>query len=336
MFKKLLALSCIVCLLFTGCGKEQDTTQSPQDGKNQPLVGVSLAGQQGELALQVTQQLEKQGFRVELFCAGNSASTQAGQLQTLLIAGAQVLIVQAVDSLALKDVEETAKVKNVPIIALDTLLMDTDWVWGYLSYDYEALGATMARKVVAEKQLDAEDAKACTIEFFFGAPENHSAYLLCKGAMEVFQPYLNAGKLVCRSGRTTFEDAYTAGTVDAARSACAHRLAENYGKKKLDICFAASDAIATGCRYALDDGGYTRSNWPVLIGQGGENTQTVKDGYQLVTYERNPFVMARTCAEMAKMAADGQPFQGDGSAQDNHVISVPGKILPVAEIGPSN
>ncbi len=339
MTKKQLALVGAVCLLLLGAligalagGKEQETTEQPQPTARQPLIGVSLAGQQGELALQMAQQLEKEGFRVEVFCAENSASKQVGQLQTLLIAGAVCLVVQAVDSLTLPEVEEAAKKQNVPIIALDTPLMDTDWVWGYLSYDYEALGRQMARKIIAQKQLDTEDAPSCTIEFFMGPPENHNAYLLHKGALSLLQPYLNAGKLVCPSGRTVFEDCYTDGTVAGAEAACADRLEISCGEKTLDICFAGSDAIATGCRYALDNGGYTRKNWPALIGQGGDNAQTVKDGYQLATYERNPFVQARTCAEMVKMAVNGETFAGDGTTRDNHVINVPTKILPVAEI----
>ena len=41
-----------------------------------------------------------------------------------------------------------------------------------------------------------------TIEFFMGSPDDNDAVMLYNGVMEVLQPYLDAGTLVCKSGRT--------------------------------------------------------------------------------------------------------------------------------------
>lgn len=290
------------------------------------LVAVSLAGPQDNiLSKQLTDALEKAGLSVNLLCADGSAATQKGQLQTLLDAAPKCLILQPVDALSLLDSLAQAKTQGIPVIACDEMLMDTDWVWGYVGFDYYTLGKLMAQKVVQAKGLDAADAKAQSMELFMSAPEKRSSFLLYEGAMEVFTPYLRSGKLTVPSGRTSFEDTCTGGTTADARSACALRLQN----KSLGICFAASDDIATGCNQALDSYGYTEKNWPVLIGQGGSNLQAIKDGYQLATYEKLPDALAQGCADAAVLAVTGKPLP-DATKLNNHIFDVPAKLLPTS------
>lgn len=290
------------------------------------LVGVSLAGaQDNALSKQLHSALEEAGFSVSLLCADSNTATQKGQLQTLLGADIQCLIVQPVDALSLLDILQQAKEKGVPVIACDEMLMDTDWVWGYVGFDYYTLGKLMAQRVAQAKGLDAADAKSQSIELFMGASEKRSSFLLYEGAMEVFTPYLRSGKLTVPSGRTSFEDTCTAGTTADARAACEMRLEST----SLDICFAASDDIATGCSQALDTYGYTRKNWPTLIGQGGGNAQAVKDGYQIATYAKAPIVLAEGCAEAAALAVAGKALP-DATTLNNHIFDVPAMLLPAS------
>lgn len=309
-------------------------TADPTPASEQPektvsgLVGVSLAGPaENTLSKQMTYALEEAGFTVTLLCADGNATTQKGQLQTLLDAEVNCLIVEPVDSLSLLDSLEKAKQQGVPVIACDEMLMDTDWVWGCVAFDYYTLGKEMAQKVVAAKGLDASDAESQTVELFMGAPEKRSSFLLYEGAMAVFTPFLQSGKLTVPSGRIGFEDTCTGGTTADARAACELRLQN----KSLGICFAASDDIATGCNQALDTYGYTRENWPVLIGQGGSNIQAVKDGYQLATYEKLPVALAQGCAEAAALAISGKTLPG-ATTQNNRVLDVPTKLLPASLI----
>ena len=324
--KKWLVAFLVICLLLTACGKEPEPQESTGEGK---VAGVCLAGSEDNpLGEQFQQQLQALGFTVKLSFAKGDAEEQARQMSQLL-RSADCLLVQAVDSVTLLEAEEEAREKKIPIIACDALLMDTKWVWGCVSYDYETLGAEMAKQVVEAKKLDEKKSKA-TIEFFMGTTEENSALLLHKGAMSVFQPYLDSGKLKCRSGRVSFEDTYVpGGTALQAEAECLSRLAKAYDGKKLDICFAGTDEIATGCRAALDANGYTRENWPILVGQGGENAQSVKDGYQLCTFQKDDFQMARQCAQFALAAVNGEN-PPEGTTVFNHVKDVPVSYLPVS------
>ena len=314
-----------ICLLLAACGNETKPSDSDGEGKT---VGVCLAGMpEDPLGEQLRQQLELLGFTAKISFAQGDAKEQAKQAEQLL-RNSQCLIIQAVDSLALLEVGVTAKEKNVPIIACDTLLMDTDWVWGCVSYDYEALGAEMAKQVIAAKKPEEKKSKL-TIEFFMGTPEDNSALLLHKGAISVLQPYLDSGSLECLSGRISFEDCYVpGGTALQAETECLSRLSKNYVEEKLDICFAGTDEIAAGCRAALDGSGYTRRDWPAIVGQGGQNGQTVKDGYQLCTFEKDAFALARQCAEFALSAVNGKNPPKETTVS-NHAIDVPVCYLPV-------
>lgn len=325
----LFLLAVCLCCAFAGCGEETEVAQPTETDR---LAGVCLAGvETDELSQQLQQQLQLQGFQVRMEYAARDAVQQASQMEELLDAGVDCLIVQAVDSVALLAAEAVAKEKKIPIIACDTMLMDTDWVWGCVSYNYEALGTQMARQVVTAEKLDETEGSA-TIEFFMGMPEDWGALLLHKGAMSVLQAYLSSGKLVCISGRVSFEDTYVPdGSGQQAQDACYDRLSLHYGEKKLDICFAGSDQIAAGCRVALDEKGYTQDNWPALIGQGGENAQSVKDGYQLCTFQKDDFKMARQCATWAVAAANGEN-PPKGTTVFNHVKDVPVSYLPVTLI----
>ena len=331
LFALLLAL-CFACLL-PGCGEKTPDGGKPA-GQAGGYVGVSLAGpEDSDLARQMKQQLEDLGLHATVRCAGQDAATQAADLNVLFAQGVQCLIVEAVDSLALLEAQAQYKQKNIPVIACDAMLMDTDWVWGCVSFDYGELGRKMAQNVVQTKKLDQEDTKACTIELFMGQPEDNNAYLLHQGALEVLQPYINSGKLVCRSGRISFEDCYTAGDSLVATESCNQRLESHYQKNPLDICFAATDEIAAGCRQSLELAGYTLENWPILTGQGGniENIQSVNEGYQLFTYRKDPHLLAQSAAQMAAQAIAGESFASD-SVYNNHILDVPAKFLPVTEI----
>lgn len=306
-----------------------NTDLTPPPSPEEPvtgLVGVSLAGStNNSLSGQITQALEAQGLKVNLLCANGDTGTQKAQVQTLLNANVSCLILEPVDSLALLEPLAAAKEKGVPVIACNGMLMDTDWVWGCITFDYFTLGKLMARKVAEAKNLDAEDGQIYKIELFMGAPESLNSLLLYQGAMEVLDPYLRTGKLIVPSGRTYFEDTYTGGTSENARQFCALRLK----KSKPDIIFAGSDEIATGCKQALLDKGYKPENWPVLIGQGGANAQDVKNGYQIATYAKAPIVLAENCAEAAVLALSGKALP-DTSTQHNHVFDVPTRLLPTS------
>lgn len=329
--KKALIFFLAMLLIFSifGCKKEE----TPPENLEKPLIGVSLAGGSDEatvaLAEAFEQELTRLGFVPAVQCAEGDCPAQIRQIEELIALNAKAVIVQAVDSITLLETEQTLKECNIPLIGCDTPLMDTDVAYGLVTYDYFSMGQKVAEAVVKAKGVDDKKAKPTTIELFMGAPEDGNSPLFSQGVLDVLKPYLESGKLVCKSGQTAYEDTYTPDDAESAKAACTRRLRGTYTQRKpLEICIAATDEIADGCRQALDKAGYTRKNWPALTGAGGteKSRQAVKDDYMLLTVEKDPLTLARACAEMAKDAAQGKKISTD-TTLSNNAMDVPTQFV---------
>lgn len=357
--KKWIVLLLVLCLSagVMGCGKKAqpaqtlpetepvETTQPAEPERPGTVVGVSLPSSTDkfwvETARAIRQQLEKQGYEMAAFFAEDEVETQQRHLREMLINEVACMVIVPVDSLALLEQEEDAREAGIPVIGLDRQLMHTDGVDVLVTYDYRQMGADVARQIIAEKQLDAADPerRPYTVELFMGTPENHSALLFYTGVMEVLQPYLDSGALECPSGRLDFEDVYVQpATMDQSHLFCADRLEREYTERKLDICFAADDTIAAGCRAALAAAGQTGDKWPLITGQGGDlgSVKTLANGRQTVTVYKDPAALGIACADVAVQLMNGQTVQTDGVTSDNQVRSVPTVMLPYQVITMGN
>ena len=73
-------------------------------------------------------QLEELGYTVDLQYAEDDVQAQVSQIENMIAAGANCLVIAAIDSDALVNVEQQAKDAGIPVIAYDRLLMNTDAV----------------------------------------------------------------------------------------------------------------------------------------------------------------------------------------------------------------
>ena len=319
----LLLLSLVLSASLLACAADPAPTEETEP----PLVGISLAGGGDELTNALADKLETEfpayesGYRVAIQCAAKDPDTQIRQIEELVALGAKCLIIEAVDSLTLS---ATLSKIEIPIIACDAMLMDTDKVAACVTYDYEAIGKQMAEAVLAETDLK----KPATVELFMGAPEHHGSILLHQGILSVLQPYFDEGKLLCKSGQLLYEDTYCVEDTDGARDTCLRRLRGTYTQRKpLNISLCATDTIAGGCRQALEKAGYTRKTWPLIASVGGssENKQAVADGYQLLSVEKDPLTMARSLAEITHGVLSGGKLPK--TTLHNHIKDVPTVFL---------
>ena len=349
--KKWIALLLILCMgaSLLACGKEQEqeevfsaplltateeTTQPEESEQTGPVVGVSLPNSDDsfwkESAQAMKEHLEAQGYTMTALFACDDIDTQHRHIREMLINEVDCVVVAAIDSLSLLTPLDDLQNAGIPVVAYDRLLMNTDAVDGFVTYDYQTMGAQVAQSVIDQKQLDKAE-RAYTIELFMGAPEDHSALLFYNGVMEVLQPYLDSGALECPSGRLAFEDTCVVmNTMEDAQDACAERLRREYPERKLDICLAASDTIASGCRAALAEAGKTGDQWPMITGQGGDlgSVKALVNERQVVTVYKDPKAMGIAAADMAIQLLTGNVAQGDGTSSDNYMVQVPTVQMP--------
>ena len=302
-------------------------------------VGVAMPTQSSERWINdganMKKQLEALGYTVELQYAEDDVQMQVSQIENMIASGVDCLVIASIDSVALTGVEAQAKAAGIPIIAYDRLLMETDAVSYYASFDNEGVGRAIGEYIETAKDL-ANATEPLTIEFFMGSPDDNNAVLLYNGVMKVLQPYLDNGTLVCKSGRTSFDETcILRWSQETAQKNCEDYLAGFYADEDLDICCTAFDGFAYGCRSALEGAGYKLGeNWPLITGQDAElmATKNIISGYQTMSIAKDTRTLAEKCVTMVNAVLTGaEPEINDTTTYNNGVFVVPSYLCtPVA------
>ncbi|HAG69206.1 MAG TPA: sugar ABC transporter substrate-binding protein [Lachnospiraceae bacterium] len=285
-------------------------------------------------------QLEELGYEVDLQYAEDDVQMQVSQIENMIAAGADCLVIASIDSDALVNVEAQAKEAGIPIIAYDRLLMNTDAVSYYATFDNKGVGTKIGEYIkdnAGGEGLDAVKAagESMTIEFLMGSPDDNNALMLYNGLMEVLQPYLDDGTLVCKSGRTSFEDTcILRWSQETAQQNMENYLTGFYADEDLDIVASAFDGFAYGAKAALEGAGYTADNWPMITGQDAElmATKNIIAGTQTMSIYKDTRLLASKCVTMVQAVLEGaEPEINDTEQYNNGSIVVPSYLCePVA------
>lgn len=287
-------------------------------------------------------QLEEKGYKVELQYAEDDTAQQVSQLENYVSMGVDCLVIAAVDSGVLVNAEAQAKEAGIPIIAYDRLLMNTDAVSYYATFDNKGVGTVIGNYIKDAKDLDAarEAGESYTIEFFMGSPDDNNALFLYNGIMEVLQEYLDDGTLVCKSGKTSFEDTcILRWSQETAQANCENVLTAYYADEDLDIACSAFDGFAYGIKAALQGAGYTAENWPLVTGQDAEvmATKNIIDGTQTMSIYKDTRLLASKAVTMVDAVLQGsEPEINDTEQYDNGSIVVPTYMCTPVAVDQSN
>lgn len=310
-------------------------------------IGLAMPTQSSERWINdcanMKSQLEALGYTVIDQFAEDDVQQQVSQIENMISQNVDCLVIAAVDSGALTTVEAQAKEAGIPIIAYDRLLMDTDAVSYYATFDNKGVGTAIGEYIKESKDLDAAQAagESYTIEFFMGSPDDNNALFLYNGLMEVLQPYLDDGTLVCESGRTSFEETcILRWSQETAQQNCENYLSGFYADKKLDICATAFDGFAYGCKAALEGAGYTvGEDWPLITGQDAElmATKNIISGSQTMSIYKDTRLLAEKCVSMVNaVLTDSEPEINDTEQYNNGVITVPSYLCTPVAVDQSN
>lgn len=277
--------------LFAGCGKSKEATEAANEseatekegtGETPPIelknteeeeekeepeeepkgkVGILLPSDETDEkwtadAEILEGELNGDGYDVEICYAGGDTSLQVSQIQEFLAEEVSALIVAPSDPYGLEDVLSEAKEKTIPVFAYDTLIMNTDAVKYYVTFDLRKIGQMIGENIVKAKELDEarENHESYNIEFLMGSPDESHALFLYNGIMEVLQSYFDDGTLVSQSQKTSFEDTavmrWSAGTAETKLEEILDGFYQN--GEKLDILCTASDEFAYGALGVLE------------------------------------------------------------------------------------
>ena len=335
MVKKWLALMlALMCILLCACKEEAPIESLVTDPTvlieetippGSLAVGVCLPGSdsrwsdQGQL---LAAYLEDIGHTA-LVRYTDSATTQKKQLQELLAVPVDCIVLAAVDALSLTDVLQQAKNQNIPVVALERMLVYSDAAAVCLAMDSRAAGRQMAQYIINNMTPTPEAPK--TVEFFMGSPEDQSAIWLYQGVMEILKPYLNSGALVCKSGRVSFEDTCTQGDLlTVSQAHCLDFLSAGYYKNtRPDILLCAADVIAEGCILALEEKPKQLGDtYPVItsVGASPDAVKRIVEGKQTMSVYCDIVKLAQQCAKLTDLLLSGKalpelPLENTGAGQ---------------------
>jgi putative multiple sugar transport system substrate-binding protein len=215
-FRKVLALLMVLAMtvsMFVGCGtkKEEATTTEPaateapaadptaaptkaaeavaeQAGAGQ-YIGIAMPTQSSERWIKdgaaMKEILEGKGYTVDLQYAEDDIPTQKSQIENMITKGAAVLVIAAIDGSTLSDTLDAAAAGGVKIISYDRLLVNTDAVSYYATFDNRKVGQLQAQSLVdGMKALKGEG--PYNIELFAGSPDDTNSFYFFQGAMDVY------------------------------------------------------------------------------------------------------------------------------------------------------
>lgn len=340
--KKIFALLMTVfVMVLAGCGDSGSEKNQASTGK---IVGVAMPTQTAQRWIQdgdhIKSKLEEKGYTVNLKYAEDDVKTQIKQIGEMIEDDVNCLVIASIDGAALVDVLAKAKAKNIPVIAYDRLLMDTDSVSYYATFDNKGVGILIGRYVEEKLNLRNTD-KTFNAEFFAGSPDDNNAHFLNEGVFEVLQPYIDSGKLKVLSGETDFNTiSILRWSTEGAKDRMENILQTYYNNKKIDVVISPYDGISYGIADALKDEGYkVGEDFPLITGQDAD-LQAIKNilsGEQTMTIFKDTRILAEKCVTMVEAVLKGKaPDINDTISYDNRKMVVPSYLCQPIVIDKNN
>lgn len=279
--KKLIFIVCLLCSFTLLIASKTDTTKSIREKETlnsdgNKRIGISMPTalliRWKQDGINLKSELENLGYEVDLAFANNEPITQIWQIDNMIKQNCKVLVIAPVDGYSLTGVLEKAKQKNISVISYDRLIMGTDAVSYYITFDKYKAGVAQAEYLINKLNIKRRSKKnPVYMEFFTGDIEDYNVPLFFYGAMDTLNPYIRKKIIVCPSGQTSIESCatYWWSTEVAYNRMKKLIIKNNYGpdKQKLDAVCCSNDSTAIGVSAALEEAGYTPENFPIITGQ---------------------------------------------------------------------
>ncbi|MBP3477494.1 MAG: sugar-binding protein [Lachnospiraceae bacterium] len=356
MKKKLLSMilaTTMIASVLVGCGGSSDSAETaapaeeaateeaapaeeaateeaaPAAEANGTKVGVSMPTKDlqrwNQDGANMQAELEAAGYEVDLQYASNDVQTQVSQIENMISGGADVLVIAAIEGSSLGEALDMAKAANIPVIAYDRLLMNSDAVSYYATFDNYMVGTKQGEYIV--EALDLENADGpFNMEITAGDPGDNNAGYFYNGAMDVLNPYIEAGKLVVVSGQVSFDEVATpTWATETAQSRAENILSSNYADgTQIDVWLCSNDSTALGVENAL--AANYNGEYPVITGQDCdiENVKNMLAGKQSMSIFKDTRTLASQVVKMVGQILSGETVDvNDTETYDNGTGVIP-------------
>jgi D-xylose transport system substrate-binding protein len=292
-------LLAVLALVLTACGGGGDSGGKADKGSSAKSGGkIAFLLPESKTAQYETQDRPWFLRNMKKLCSdcevlyGNAQQDpqkQQQQAEAAITNGAQVIVLDAVDSNSASAIVAQAKSRNIPVVAYDRLVLNAD-VDYYVSFDNEAVGKLQGDWLV--KQLERGD----EIVMINGAPTDNNAGLFKKGAHSAIDA---AGLKIGREYDTP----------DWSPDKAQHEMEQSItalGADKIDGVYAANDGTAGGAIAAMRSAGL--NPLPPITGQDAEvaGLQRILEGTQGMTVYRSIKQQSMAAVQLALSLLRGE------------------------------
>lgn len=353
--------SLAICAGVSACGSTRsgfEQTGGTQKLEKGATIGISMPTKSEERwnkdGNNLKNKLEKAGYKVVLNYADDKPAQQNADIENMVNQNAKILVVASKDGSAVGPAVEKARDADATVIAYDRLIMNTDAVDYYATFQLEQVGKLEAEYLVDQLGLNDGEKGPFNMELFTGSPDDNNAKYFFKGAWDILQPYFEKGVLVCPSnhgGGVTKDftvDDWQKISVQSWKTEQAQKdmesiLDSTYASgKKLDAVLTPYDGIAQGVINAIEskrpDMKPGTESWPPITGQDAMEiaVSNIAAGKQGETVFKNVDELADAVYDMIIEIAEGKKVTGINGEFNNNNVDVPSKLLDPQNITVEN
>ena len=216
--------------LMTACGKKNEATQASSkseetekegsgesvadpeeteaaDGEEEikPQIAVLLPGSSVDKRWRMDADvfrkgLGDKGYQVMIRYATGNALTQEEQILSIAAQERPVeaMVIAPVDPWGLTSTLETVSEKKIPVFSYDDLIMDTDAVSYYVTFDTRQEGQLLGTKIVEDLELEKKqkEGERASIHLYSFEPQDSSELFLYNGLRESLDPWFLDNTLI--------------------------------------------------------------------------------------------------------------------------------------------
>jgi putative multiple sugar transport system substrate-binding protein len=288
------------------------------------------------------------GYEVEILFSQGDSGIERNNVESLITQGVQVIILTPHDGSAAAAAAEAARAADVKVIAYDRLILDTEAVDYYVTFDSIAVGEAQGQYLV-----DQASGSGNPLYLYAGAATDNNAFLFFEGAWNVLQPKIADGTFEIKNSEvavglqdkaelTREEMADIIGQIttewdfNTAKNLAESNLTAASAEDKGDVfILAPNDGTARAIADAFAADADVSSYY--VTGQDAEiaSVQYIIDGKQSMTVLKDVRTLVSDAINAAVAYLEGGTPE-ETTTYDNGVIGVPAKPSEVITVDQDN
>ncbi len=198
-----MGLLVVLAMVLAACGESEETTTTAGATETTVAavggsVGVVLPTKDEPRWIQdetrFNDAFKAAGVDVQILFSQGDSAVEKTNVQSLISSGVKVIIICPQDATAAAAAATEARAAGIKVISYDRLILDTDAVDYYVTFDSISVGKAQAQYLV-----DKATGNDNPLYLYAGAASDNNAFLFFEGAWTVLQPKIADGTFVIKN-----------------------------------------------------------------------------------------------------------------------------------------